>query len=154
MSRIVQARRSAIRPAGAGLFDQAAEPPQPPANEYGERVAKYIPAEVLAAYVAILNLLATMTDPAEATQRRWACAGAFVLGVAGTWLWLRRFPAQAEDLNRHIAVAVVAFIVWAYAFPLGLFAELGWYQPAFAGIALIVFSLASGLIKPATAPTP
>ncbi len=146
MSRLIEPA-----PAGNKLF--AGEGKGEQAQEYGERVAKYVPAEIIAAYLTLLPLVLSGTDPD--TGRRTAYLAIILsIGVIFTPLYLWRFPGTKRIKVFHLIISTLAFVVWAYSIPEGLFGDVGIYDRVGAAILLVVFTLASGLFAPSAPPTP
>ena len=112
---------------------------------YLERVAKYIPAEILTAYVALLNI--APTDPAKASVRSGilivAAIACFIL--TPIYFYFRAKPPLPKRLQ--IIIATVAFVVWSYALG-GIWIERGLHQPEIASALLILFTLVAGIFEP------
>ncbi len=112
---------------------------------FGDRVVKYIPAEVLAAWVAASGII-----PSVAAQRQLATFWvAFVLGVVFTaaWTWRQtRLPNQKTAVTQ-IVLSTIAFVIWAYAMG-GPFSLSGVYDPAIGSLLLIFYTLAVGFVVP------
>ena len=119
-------------------------------KEYGERVAKYVPAEVLAFYSGALQLILTKAGPENATFRLWAFALFALGGLVAVPLWLGKFTTNTAVKRTNQVVASLAFLAWVYAYPAGWFAEMGLHDPVIAGLLLLTFSFVSGFIQPRT----
>lgn len=117
-------------------------------KEYGERVAKYVPAEVLAFYLSAVQLIMTKQGAEHATFRTALFGVVGVIALVGTPLYLGLFAKSPKEKRVNQLMATSAFIVWAYAFPSGVFAELGWHEPVIAGLLLLLWSFISGLVQP------
>jgi hypothetical protein len=139
MSRLVEGKQPAAS-AYAGRSGKQA------AADYGERVAKYVPAEIIAAYLALLPIV--LGDAADGTTKRTTLL-AIVFGacLVLTPLYLSRFVEAGKPKWMHLIVSTVAFVVWAYAIG-GFFTDIGWYDKAAAAILITFFSLVSGLFVP------
>jgi hypothetical protein len=148
MSRLVEPRPKQYKLASAAA--PGAEPPPPPKDtlrDYAERVAKYVPAEVLAFYGAAVNVVGTVPD-AEKVRRLWYYGVALVIFWIGAPLWLGRFTDNLSCRRTNQVMGFSAFAVWAYAYPAGWFKDMGWHDPVAAGLALIVFTFASAFVTP------
>jgi hypothetical protein len=130
MARLVRARSPA---AGGGLLE---------GDDYLTRVAKYVPSEVVAAYLGSVNVLAG----AAASWRPYAHAAAFSVCLAATPLYLVRMARPGQPRRMHVAISTLAFVLWAYAIGEGVFAR--WHDGPLAGALLILFTLVSGLFQP------
>ncbi len=84
----------------------AGGPPPLPPDEFGDKLVKYLPAEVVAFYVPIYALIPTAEDWA-----RWLILAVAALGTLGHLL-LRADPANPPR-RYFFVLAVVAFLGWA-----------------------------------------
>ena|SRR5713226_5867000 len=129
-------------------------------DDYAARVAKYVPAEIVAAYVAILAVLDPAAPGTDAARTHLLCRVAFLVLWASTPLYLALL-GRGRRRGGHGAPAVqlvvssVAFVVWAYALR-GL--SCAFPAIAFDGktafVALVLFTLLSGLATPTPRPLP
>ena len=141
LKRIDKTREAAEFAAGEGGWQEKIK-------EYGERVAKYVPAEVLAFYSAAVQLILTKEGDDHAMFRLWAFVIVGLIAWIGTPLYLGMFTKNPKERRVNQLVASAAFGVWAYAYPAGWFMEMGWHDPVVAGLLLISFSFASGFYQP------
>ncbi len=144
MGRLVERRQKSE----SGTADLSKAKTESPLNEWGERVAKYVPAEILAFYTAAVSLIGAYDPTAQRSKRLW------LYGIVGFifWLltpfWLGRFSKDKSVRITNQIIGFLAFGVWAYAFPAGWFKDVGLYEPIIAGLLLIVFAALSGFITP------
>ena len=118
------------------------EPPQSNNNqEYFEKIAKLIPAEIIAAYIAIVGLIPAINDP---KTELIVLAVVFALGVVGTPIYLRSMAEKGQPIKMHLVLSTIAFVVWGYSISGYLIPEI--HNAAIASIILIVFSVISGRI--------
>lgn len=141
MGRLVEAKRRSL-----SMAEEAPDSASSPArDDYVARIAKYIPGEVLAAYVAMLGFANGITGSTAAmTVTRWAIFG---LCLACTPLYLAKQARPAQPFRLHATLSTVAFCFWAYALG-GPFESMGWYVPAIGSIGLVAFTLVAGLFQP------
>jgi hypothetical protein len=132
-------------PRGGKLF--SGDDKEEKAQHYLERVAKYVPAETIAAYLTLLPIVLSGTD-AETTRRTVWLAVIFALGALFTPLYLWRFPGELKVKWFHFVISTAAFVVWVYSIRGGLFDDLGVYDTVAAAVSLVTFTLASGLFAP------
>jgi hypothetical protein len=119
----------------------------PTADDFVTRLVKYIPAEVLGAYLFVANLI----DQNVPQERR----GAWLLGllvvsivvlVLYDWLVLNIVRAL------QIAISALGLVVYVYSIG-GVFATQSWYQAWWGTLALVVFTIVVGLVKLPPLPT-
>jgi len=111
------------------------------------RVAKFVPAEIIAAYLFLQGSLVAAT-PDDIDLRKTLLTVAVVGLFAFTPLYIRR--AAIKDGKPWIKQAIVcsaAFLVWVYA--LAIFAQTwGFYQAGISALLLVFFTIGSGFIIP------
>src|SRR4029077_3717642 len=124
----------------------------PIADNYLERIAKYVPGEVLAFFI-FLNVI---LEQAQKTGGKGAvmagvpvttvAQGALIVGLLLTplFVWYVREEGDAWLINAF--VSTLAFPFWAYA--LGAVAFSDYRDGNFAAILLATFTVVSGLISP------
>jgi hypothetical protein len=114
-------------------------------DTYFDKLIKYIPADIVAAWTAATGLIAGATDEPQALLL-WI---AFAFGVVVTAVWTLRQTAEADKppAVTQTAISTIAFGVWVFALG-GPFANLGWYSPLYGSLLLIAFTLAVPLINP------
>jgi hypothetical protein len=158
MGRLVRIPRpAASRDAGSiderdGADDRSPADAEVDRDGYLERVAKYVPAEVLAFSIfinAILDQAVTSGGKAATMAGLPVTAIATAALVAGTLLapffvWYVRRRGDAWITNA--IVSCLAFPFWSYA--LGAVAFSDYRDGNLAAILLATFSVMSGLIKP------
>lgn len=123
-------------------------------DDYTTRIVKYIPAEVLAFYLAADKLFAKATDVVNAniaemfvnTHLRYFSIAVFVIALVGTPLYIRQQATDDEPWRVQATVSTLAFLIWAYAVQGQIFAPV--YSSAIAAFLLLVFTFASGFVKP------
>ena len=103
-------------------------PPKPP-DDYKDRIARYIPSEVVTLYLALLAAVAQAKDNqasvtwlASALGPDWEFRmnlAAFILGLLGTPLYLW-FVLGVRSVAQ-IFFCMISFVMWALAIPDGLF---------------------------------
>lgn len=80
-----------------------------PPDGYKERLLKYIPAEVVTAYMALRGIV-TGTRANSSQIAIWVIVG---IGVIGTIVYLRR--SMTVPNNKQIFISTIAFLIWAIA---------------------------------------
>ena len=109
---------------------------------YGSRVLKYIPAEVVAVYIAVQGAIdaAEPTGPNETLL--WIAFG-ILLVLTPVYLW--RVAHVTKTLQ--LVIATISFAVWVFSLG-GPFAFLPWYQAIYGAVLLPLFTFAAGIIVP------
>jgi hypothetical protein len=137
-------------------------PPQPPATrpkrqqptraatkgEKLEQVAKYIPAEVLGGYAWVCGQINAGAKADESALRYGLFGFVFLLALALTPLFVAKVTTDHRFLRMNQGVATVAFVVWAFSYPIGLFHDLGWDRAPLPYVILATFLLITALIEP------
>lgn len=116
---------------------------QRPVDTYFDRVVKYIPADVVAAWVATLGIVKSGGGDSIVL---WV---AFVFGLVITFLWVLRNTTEPGKPRAYTqcAISTAAFAVWVFA--LGEpFASAIPNQAMFGALLLIAFTLTVGLVVP------
>lgn len=131
--RVIDAGKGRLR-SGAGASDDL--------KAFLERVAKYVPAEIVAAYV-------TASGFAENAKHGKVILLGIIFAVCllCTPLYVLQLTKKPRERLVNGIVATCAFAVWAYAYG-GIFRELQWYDASIASIVLVLFSVVSGAIVP------
>ena len=121
-------------------------------KEHLERVAKYVPAEIIAVFVSIN----TAIDTLPFTEKKYIYAVNLLLWWIITFFyfkWVAK-PDELPAVPTQQKVSVIAFIIWAYAFTGngGVFGNgahgFNIYYPGIALIVLALFTFVSGFIVP------
>jgi hypothetical protein len=112
------------------------------AAEYGEKIAKLIPSEVLAGYLALVGLVPSIKS---ASLHRPVYFSVFVFCLIITPVYLNYQALRGKPRLVHLLISSAAFPIWAYAMS-GSVVIPSLYDPALASILMIVFTLVSGVI--------
>ena len=123
------------------LFKFAAQEPPPDSkvtDTYFEKLVHYIPADILAAYVAITGITASVDPPL------WLGWGVFGALLALTPLYVCYVKTEPKGFVSskmfHWVTACLAFSAWVFAMG-GPFATFAWYQPYLGSVVLILTTL-------------
>jgi hypothetical protein len=113
------------------------------ADEYWTRLQKLIPAEVVAAFLAIDGVVQAKVGISVGVY--W---GIYVVLVVMCVLYAKHTastPALGTDY-RQVAIATVAFLIWTYAIggPFA-FAGVSWWIRAFGGVLVVLWTTAAPL---------
>jgi len=115
-------------------------------DTYFDRVVKYIPADVVAAWTAAMGLINSTPNIPHSTIF-WI---AFIIGVVLTALWTLKQTTEPKKRPAitQTAIAVGSFTIWVIALG-GPFATLTFYNSVYGSLLLIMYSLVVGLVIPA-----
>jgi hypothetical protein len=138
MSRLVQAQpRGAKAFSGNGAKD---------IKDYLDRVARYVPAEILAAYLTLLPIVLGTTKTEPKLRTGLLAIILFGLGLIN-FPYISRMAKPGEPKLKQMIVSAVAFLAWTYSIG-GFWTNLGLYHEAVAAILIVFVSLGSGLVIP------
>lgn len=124
---------------------QAKGAPSAPVDDYFDRLVRYIPADIVAAWVAASGAIAGASDVPTQTLL-WIC---FIVGLVLTawWTWQRTQEPGAPTAVTQIVVSTGAFAVWVFALG-GPFAAWVAYRPVYGTLLLILYTLLVARIVP------
>lgn len=112
---------------------------------YQDRVLKYIPADINAAWLALTGIVKSVTTIPQSTVL-WILF-VILLILTPIWIWMQTSEAKKPPAMTQILVSTGAFLVWVFA--LGdPFTSLRFYQPVYGSILLILYSLIVARIIP------
>lgn len=105
-------RRVAAAPPATSVGRDAGPAPGE-ADTYTDKLLKYIPADVVAAWVAVTGLVAGRTDVSERTVL-WV-AFAVGLGMTAWWTLKQTSVPGRPPATGQIVISTAAFAVWVFA---------------------------------------
>ncbi len=140
--------------ASRGQLNSASdEPLKKRVEDYLERISKWVPAEIVAAFLTIRALV-----PVHGTEAAWPVAleiSVYVALVILTPIYLWVFGGDVPRKHLQVAIATVSFVVWSYGvggpfFFKALESATGARieYPSLGGVIVILWTLAVGLKKP------
>ena len=125
-----------------GGLEAAAAPEE---DKYLDRVIKYIPSEIVGAWISLTGIIAgAAAGPTEVVL--WIV---FAIGVILTpiYMWRQTTEPGKPVATTQIVISAISFIVWVFAIG-GPFEGLTFYQPWLGSVVLIVFTLVVGAVVP------
>jgi len=111
-------------------------------SRYFEKVAKLVPSEILAAYIALIGLVPAIQLPVDKVLM-YQILTAFCLVL--TPIYFIYMGDKERPKMVHTVLSTLAFVVWAYSVA-GDRVVSSWHDDSLASMALIIFSLVSGLV--------
>lgn len=115
-------------------------------DTYFDKVIKYIPADVVAAWTVVSGLVASAGDAVPKATVLWL-AYAFGILMTALWTWKQTQEKNKPLAKTQIAIATVAFAIWVAALG-GPFDFWLAYQHLYGSLLLVAYTLAVGLIAP------
>src|SRR5262249_23280554 len=115
-------------------------------DTYFDRVVKYIPADIVSAWVFITAVINSAPDDTPKTTVLWI---AFACGLVLTALWILKQTSESDrpPAITQAFIATIAFGVWVFALG-GPFASLSVYKPLYGSLLLVAYTLIAGLVVP------
>ena len=117
-----------------------------PVDSYFDKIVKYIPADVVGAWLAATGLIDSSADGHKQHVLLWIV---FLVGLPLSAAWtLKRTHEPGKPLAvTQTVVATLSFAIWVFATG-GPFATLSWYDSLYGGLILIGYMAAIGLVTP------
>jgi hypothetical protein len=146
------------------LFKFAAQEPPPDSkstDSYFEKLIKYIPADIVAAYVAIAGILQENNN--QPLWLTWSVFGTLLTLTPLYVCFIKTQPAGfISSKFFHWITSCLAFTVWVFALGGPFAATFEWYRPYFGSVALILTTLIIPVLEgqfykpspPTASPTP
>jgi hypothetical protein len=113
-------------------------------DTYFDKILKYIPADIVGAWVAITGVIAGASQPKPAVL--WVVF-LIMLAITPAWTWKQTKEPNKPPAKTQILVATGSFFVWVFALG-GPFTSLSFYTPLYGSLALIIYTLLVGLVTP------
>ena len=133
-----QARETALRAAAEGSLASvtAPKPAAEEADEYRDRLIKYIPADVVAIYLTLTGLVKLLPSKAPVQAVGW---GLFTLILLISVPWQRKIVKITKW--KQVLIGSVAFVIWAISLgdPFAS-AWQSWYYPAYGTMAVALYT--------------
>jgi hypothetical protein len=118
-----------------------------PPDTYFDRVIKYVPADIVAAWIAITAAVKSAADNVPRSSVLWIAFVALI-PFAGLWIWRQTLQPGLPPAITQVLVSTGAFVVWVFALG-GPFESLSWYRPLYGSLLLIFYTLLVGTLIPA-----
>lgn len=117
---------------------------QPTENtkSYLEKVAKLVPSEIIAGYLAMMGFVSQV----EGSAQEITAWGIYGLCQLLTPVYLNYQADAGRPKTMHLLLSSIAFLIWAYVTTGDQLLPEGYYQAAIGSIVLVAFSLVSAII--------
>jgi len=115
------------------------------ADSAAERIVKYIPAEVVAFYLAALGIIQTVPDD-QAAKKNGAYLVALIVGLIAAPLYIA-ILGRKDQPGKWLMIgwSIPAFLVWAYNLG-GMFKVWEIHEPWIGSLLLLTITLVAGLL--------
>jgi hypothetical protein len=115
-------------------------------DTYFDRVLKYIPADIVSAWVAAKGIITASSADSKQTIF-WVC---FLIGVILTFIWTaNQTRVSGKPARTQTLVATGAFVIWSIALGEPFTTAMGAANQALYGsLLLILYTLIVGMIVP------
>jgi hypothetical protein len=141
-----------IADSGAESFEAPPTTSQSDGESYADRVAKYVPGEIVAGYAVLYAIVQQV--PESDTLRTPAAWAVFAICLVATPIYLVRVGRPSGQQWVQVVISSVAFVIWAYTLG-GPFADTPGYRPWIGGLLVGLYTFLAGLFQPAQlAPKP
>jgi hypothetical protein len=124
-----------LRPRAITAADVRADP-SAEESSYLAKVVRYIPGEIVAAYLVAYNALASAPKVPLGTVL-WIVVGVLTVVTPFWILYATADPNKPRPVFQAIA-AMLSFVIWVFALPASPFAMQAWYQPVYGFLMLIL----------------
>lgn len=124
-------------------------------DSFAARVVKYIPADVVAAWITVSSLMKPAATSAAAAEPdytfQWVIFVVFIV-LTALWTWRTTKVPNLPVAKTQILLSTVSFIVWVLGLggPWEYFAAVR-ERPFLGGVVLIIWTLVAGLLVPTKA---
>ena len=117
----------------------------PKIDGYFDKLIKYIPSEIVGAWIAIKGLIAS-DNTIPQNNFLWTLFVAFTI-LTAVWIFKQTSEPKKPPAFTQILLSTGAFVTWVFA--LGEpFSSLTFYRPVYGSLLLIIYTLIVALINP------
>jgi hypothetical protein len=128
----------------AGSLAAGEEEKVPKADEYSDRLIKYIPGEIVSLYLFVSGVLQTASGQIPAATLEWLQWGVFGFLCAMTPVYL--YFVQDVEKKQQWGITALSFAVWVFTLG-GPFAQLSWYHPVYGAVLLPLYTFSIAIVK-------
>ncbi len=133
-------------------------------DNYSARIAKYVPAEIIAFYLAADKLFTAPGGQADVSPGQGALTVyinshlvgfsvlVFAVALVATPLYIRSQAETDQPWLVNVVMASVAFVIWTYTIQGTIFTQTGAYDSRIATFCVLAFTLLSGFVIPGGKP--
>jgi len=132
-----------ISSAMIGNGEEQAREAQLVPDDYKMKVIKYIPTEIVAAYITLEGIIKAS---AQAPVGAYWMVFVILLVLTPIYVWRITDQAGRKPAWDQIIISFFSFIIWVMAIG-GPFDTMSWYQPIYPALLLPIFTLVAPLIR-------
>lgn len=119
-------------------------------DNYFEKLMKYIPSEIVGAWIAIQGILASGNQEAELVDSNQNISLWFILIflLILTFFYIKQqtYDENKKTAIKQIIISVIAFLIWAYAIGGEPFLSLEFYDSRYGAVLMILYTLTIPLV--------
>lgn len=115
---------------------------QPQIDDYTTKLIKYIPVEIVAAFVTVDGIIRSATQ--VPTEAYWFIFFLLLI-LTPLYMWRVTTEPNKSPAIAQIVISTISFFVWVFALG-GPFNYLDWYQPVYGALILPIFTLAIPIV--------
>ena len=130
-----------LRKASAGGLAAGGAEKVPTADEYSDRLIKYIPSEVVSVYLFADGLLRSSENQIPKNTLQWTV---FAILLVMTPFYLRRI--QKVKKYQQLAIATISFAAWVFTLG-GPFTQFTWYHSVYGLLLLPIYTFGIAIFK-------
>jgi len=125
---------------------QDAPPNSSPTDSYFQKLVAYIPADIIAAWVALSGVV-SQAGTSTPSWLSWAVFGGLLTLTPFYVCYLKtQPPGLTSNKIFHTSTSCVAFVSWVFALG-GPFATLSWYLPVYGSVVLVFVTLTIPVVE-------
>ncbi len=133
--------------AKGGINERGIRGTAAPADDYSSRLVKYIPAEIITAFVTMNGMVAS----SDKKWLQWVVFGALLILTPLYTHYLTREPGM-PPAKKQIAVSSVSYLLWVFAIG-GPFVLTTWYDHIYGSLLLPLFTFVVPMLDQSGAQT-
>jgi hypothetical protein len=128
----------------AGTLAAGGDGNVPNADEYSDRLIKYIPGEIVSVYLFVSGVLVTASGQITPKTLNYLQWGLFAFLFIMTPVYLSR--VQAVKKKQQWAIVMISFVIWVFTLG-GPFAQFSWYHPVYGAVLLPLYTFTIAVVE-------
>lgn len=111
-------------------------------DDYKTKLIKYIPAEIIAAFITIDGIIRSVAQPPVAAY--WILFFTLLV-LTPLYIWRVTTEPNKPPAKEQIFISTISFFIWVFALG-GPFNYLSWYQPLYGALLLPIYTIVVPII--------